>query len=529
MTETSLANSTGLFSTNERKTLWLIAATTLVRSLLASQLELGIDEVYYWNFVLYPDWSFFDHPLMIGVVGRIFSINRFLTDDFFLRLGPICISATSTWIVFLIGRKIKDSLTGFFSALLFSSSIYCSIIAGFSFIPDSPLVLFWLLALNATIDFLPKQSIDSAGRKKMIWFGVFAGLAMLSKYQGAFLWVGVFSYILIYNRRWLTDYSFYLSGAISAVLLIPILLWNYQNSFISFNYHSERVTPSLSFRADYFLTEVLGQVGYSNPFVYVLVAISVVALMRKKEFIKMEYARLLILQAVPLWLLFTCSSLFRSTLPHWSAPAFISLIVLAAAYWSNGENAAKGFRWMKTSLYFLTVLLAIALWLINYSPLQLGKKSEAVTFGEDDFTQDLFGWNQVNDAFRKVAEREEAAGTMPRDAGVVTYRMFPAAHLDFYVAEPNGRDLFAIGPLEDIHMYAWINRQRGNLQAGKNYYHIAVSNLYRDPSERFQKFFEKIELLDTVEIRRHGTIVRYAFFYKLKGYRGNFENPLPGR
>jgi len=61
-----------------RKVIWLITIASAVRLLLATQLELGIDEVYYWNFVIYPDWSYFDHPLMIGLVGNIFSLNHFL-------------------------------------------------------------------------------------------------------------------------------------------------------------------------------------------------------------------------------------------------------------------------------------------------------------------------------------------------------------------------------------------------------------------------------------------------------------------
>jgi len=33
--------------------------------------------------------------------------------------------------------------------------------------------------------------------------------------------------------------------------------------------------------------------------------------------------------------------------------------------------------------------------------------------------------------------------------------------------------------------------------------------------------------MDTVEIKRYGVPVRYALFYKLKNYKGNFKDPLP--
>ena len=223
--------------------------------------------------------------------------------------------------------------------------------------------------------------------------------------------------------------------------------------------------------------------------------------------------------------MFTSFSLFRSTLPHWTAPAFFPLIVLAAAFWCDQQE--KKFFWIKFPSFFLGGLLLGALWLIDYSPLQLGKKSEIRNFGEDDFTQDLYGWNQVEKAFAKISLREEKKGTMPKQADLVSYKWFPGAHIDFYVAQPNHRKLFLLGDMNDIHKYAWINNYRNGLHKGQDYYYIAVSNLYKDPHGIFENYFEKIEPMDTVQITRSGKLMRYAFFYRLKNYNGTFVNPLP--
>ena len=115
---------------------------------------------------------------------------------------------------------------------------------------------------------------------------------------------------------------------------------------------------------------------------------------------------------------------------------------------------------------------------------------------------------------------------MPKQADVVSFKWFPAAHTDFYVAQPLNKKLFVMGEMNDIHKYAWINNYRGGLQKGNDYYHIAVSNVYKNPNELFGKYFEKIEPIDTLEINRGGRIMRYAFFYRLKNYQGNFVNPL---
>jgi hypothetical protein len=503
----------------------LIGIATLVRLFLATQLELGNDEVYYWTYVLYPDWSHFDHPPMVGILAQIFTLNYLLKDDFFLRLGPIVLSAASTWIIFLIGTKIKNEKTGLYAAFLFTGSIYCSIISGFGLAPDAPLMFFWLLAIYLMIDFLPKEKIGTEERKKFLLFGMIAGLAMLSKYQGAFLWMAVFVFVILYNRKWLAEWSFYLAGVISAIALLPLVIWNVQNEFISFTFHTARVAPAWEFRLDYFLTEIFGQVGYNNPVNYVLILIALIALYKKKDFIEKRYSKILLSVTIPLWLVFTGFSLFRSTLPHWTAPAFFSLILIASCYWS--DQPVKKYFWIKFPSFFIGGLLLIALWLINYSPLQLGKKSEVVNFGEDDFTQDMYGWDQISDAFEKMSSNEEARGTMPKQAGIISYKWFPGADIDFYVAQRDQRKVFLLGDMNDIHKYAWINRYRGGLQKGNDYFHIAVSNVYKDPIDLFGKYFEKIEPIDTVEIKRGGKTMRYAFFYRLKNYNGNFINPLP--
>ncbi len=506
----------------------LIAIATTVRLFFATQIELGNDEVYYWTYALCPGWSHFDHPPMVGILAQIFSLNLLLPDDFFLRLGSIVLAALSTWTIFRIGTKIKNSRAGLYAAFLFTGSIYCSIISGFSLSPDASLAFFWLLALNAMIDFLPKKNITSFERKKIIVFGIVAGLAMLSKYQGAFLWIGVFLFVVFYNRNWLKEFSFYLAGMVSLIVLMPVLYWNFQNHFISFTFHGNRVTPALEVRPDYFLTEIFGQVAYNNPINYGLILIALMALFKKRDFIKEGYSRILLLMAIPLWVVFTGFSIFRSTLPHWTSPAFIALILIAAVYWSERTLIQKGvFFWIKFPTYFLVVLMFIAFYLINYSPFQLGKKSEVVNFGENDFTQDLYGWNQIGSAFKTISNREEKSGRMPVGSDLVSYKWFPGAHLDFYAARPAHRNLFLMGEINDIHKYAWINTDRGGLKPGKDYYHIAVSNLYRDPNELFENYFEKIEPMDTVEIKRAGQLMRYAFFYRLRNYNGNYINPLP--
>ena len=67
-----------------RKRLYYLAVISLIlRMIIAGFTELGNDEVYYRLYALYPDWSHFDHPLMIGLVMQLFSFNLALDIELF--------------------------------------------------------------------------------------------------------------------------------------------------------------------------------------------------------------------------------------------------------------------------------------------------------------------------------------------------------------------------------------------------------------------------------------------------------------
>ena len=54
----------------------LLVVSAVVRGLLAAWMEFGNDEVYYWTYALYPDWSHFDHPPMVGWVSTLSLSSR---------------------------------------------------------------------------------------------------------------------------------------------------------------------------------------------------------------------------------------------------------------------------------------------------------------------------------------------------------------------------------------------------------------------------------------------------------------------
>jgi len=515
---------------NYQKYLWLlIVVSTLIRGILAAVLELGNDEVYYQLYALYPDWSHFDHPLMVGLLMQVFSFNLLFDSEFFLRLSSVVFGAINLWLIFDIGKSIRNERTGFYAAVLYTASIYTFVITGIFILPDTPQNLFWLLALRQmllTLHYCPHQSKSG---NRMLTLGLILGLGILSKYTTIFLWFGIILYILFFNREWLRSKWLYFSIFISLLVTLPILIWNMQNGFISFGFQGERVNIiNAGLNLNYFVTELAGEFLYNNPVNFVLILIAVIAVFKGKLKINRAYSHIILLATLPLIFSVLFFSLFRSTLPHWSAPAYTSLILLAAV-WLDQKSGLLKIRAsisLTVALSILAIILVLGILQIRLASFNIDHATNYHDLGKNDPSLDLVGFGQTGEEFAKIVKRDYSNGNMQYDAILVGNNWFPLANYDYYAASPIGMKVYGIGQLERIHKYAWINQQNGGFTLGMDAYYITDSRDYRSPFGVFEDYFEIVESADTIQIYTGNRVVKRAFVFRLKNLHKIPEDPL---
>ena len=518
----------------------LLAMSAVVRGVLAAWMEFGNDEVYYWTYALYPDWSHFDHPPMVGWIIQIFSINLLLDSEFFIRLASVVFMTADTYIIYRIGTEIKDARTGLYAALLYTASIYAFVITGIFIMPDTPLMLFWLLAFWMGVRFLfglPRSARNDAddalcviarrndeaiqrdrpASMHLLLFGLFAGLAMLSKYSGVFLWVGMGLYILVFDRKQLINPYLYLALLISAVFCLPILFWNLKYDFVSFGFHGDRVGGgSLNFST--FGTELAGEFLYNNPVLFILTIVTIIAAFKKRISIEKSVQRLILCIALPMILVFWVFALMRPTLPHWNSPAYVLLILLSAVYLRDKhDESVKLPKSIIAALSVLVITLVIGVAEIKTGFIPLDKHTEPEMLGRDDFTLDMYGWRQLGEKFADFRAQKIAEGVMSEEDGIVANQWFPLANLDYYVARPLNLRVMGLGWLEQLHKYLWINEERGSFQLGEDFWFLSDSRYPKDPKTTYQWFFREIELVGVIEIDRCGKPAKNFFVYTCKG------------
>ncbi|MBR4561304.1 MAG: glycosyltransferase family 39 protein [Bacteroidales bacterium] len=507
--------------------IWLLVISAVVRGVLAAWMEFGNDEVYYWTYALYPDWSHFDHPPMVGWVIQLFSLNLLFDSEFFIRLASVVIMTANTYIIFRIGKELKDAQTGLYAALLYTASIYAFVITGIFIMPDTPLMLFWLLAVWTAIKYFlvkvpepvegPTDSETVLRQAQQPWllilFGLFTGLAMLSKYSGVFLWVGMGLYILVFKRKQLKNPYLYLSLLLSAICCIPILYWNIKYNFASLSFHGERVGGgTLNFST--FGTELAGEFFYNNPVNFVLAIFAVVAVFKKRLNLEKSTQRLILCIALPMIALFWVFSLTRPTLPHWNAPAYVLLILLSAAYLKDKHETLPQSIIAALSVLLITLVVGVAEIKTGFIPLD--KHTEPEQIGRDDFTIDMYGWRQLGEKFADFRAQKIAEGVMNEEDGIVANQWFPLANLDYYVARPLGLRVMGLGWPAFLHKYLWINDERGGFHLGENYWFFSDSRYPKDPKTTYQWYFKEIELVGVIEIDRCGKPAKNFFVYTCK-------------
>jgi hypothetical protein len=152
---------------------------------------------------------------------------------------------------------------------------------------------------------------------------------------------------------------------------------------------------------------------------------------------------------------------------------------------------------------------------VHVFPFQLGSKSNE-NLGEYNPINDVTGWTQFSAEFKQLIEQDNKEGIMKDKSPILVSKWFPAGHILFYTARPIQKQVIAIGAIEDVHKFAWLNQDQASLQLGQDAYFIQPSNLPFDPTNLILPYFEKMGKTDSIQIQQRGVVLRKFFVYRFE-------------
>jgi 4-amino-4-deoxy-L-arabinose transferase-like glycosyltransferase len=206
---------------------------TLVPSILNVNLPLDTIEALAWGSNL--DWGFNKHPPFSAFAVEFFYTIFGPNDWAYYFLSQIFVIVAFIY-VWKLSNEIFENKTYSLLSILILSGIYFYNFTTPEFNVNVSQLPFWAL----TVYFFWK-SINLNKKIDWILFGIFSALGFLSKYLFIYLLASLFLYF-IYNleryKKFILNY--FLSIIIFILILIPHLIWLYDNDFITIFYGLKR-------------------------------------------------------------------------------------------------------------------------------------------------------------------------------------------------------------------------------------------------------------------------------------------------
>lgn len=330
----------------------------MMRLLWSYALPLVNDEAYYWDWGRAPQLSYFDHPPMVGWLSFL---AKALPGALSARgLIPFVHLLTAMALGAVLARSQKSDAVKQQACtwlLLLVQLVPFFDLGGCLLLPDAGLGLCISLALYGCLAAL--QRAETCLRfSDALWIGLWFGLAGTAKYHAAPLAIGLLGALLWQRRSYvMRDLARWVLLCFVGLLVVsPVLIWNYQNDFISFRYQTDHgfggsdgihLTPALQ--------TLMAQFLLFTPAYFIAVFGWARSVVGRRE--RDQVSILSFWMAAPLALILFVTSFFKQTLPHWIVPSFIVCVPSISLYATTLGFGVR--KWLRRTVVTLGGFIVI--------------------------------------------------------------------------------------------------------------------------------------------------------------------------
>lgn len=467
------------------------------------KIELSEDEAYQWVWSKYLALSYFSKPLMIALTqwcGTHIWGDTLFGVRFF---SPVCSAITSLLLLRFLYREANGrvaffvTVAGMLAPLLAVGSILMTV--------DPLAVLFWTAAMVCGWKAVKEDSLRS-----WIWMGVWVGFGFLSKYSTPIL---LFSWAFFFilckpSRIQLRKPGIYLAFAISLVFSLPVIIWNYQNDWISFYHvieHGETGKawhPTLRFFGDFTGSEL----GLLNPIFFCMAFWATIRFWKHRNMLTIYLFSL----GGPLFAAYWLYTFHSRVLPNWIAPAVISLFALAGIYWGEMEKVKPK---LTKRLYIAGFIVGLIMIIPLHDTNLITKVSGYSLPPKIDPLRRVRAWSTLAEQVESIRTKMETETGEP--CFVIGSHYGITGQLSFGI--PKARESLnpPVKPLVFYMHSTWPENQfyfwpsYRTLRVGENALFVTeVDEPEPIPPERITKDFEQVENLGYYEIKYRGRVFR---------------------
>ena len=325
---------------------------TLVPSLTNKNLPLDTIEALAWGSNL--DWGFNKHPPVSAFFSEIF-FQIFGSQDWAYYLLSQIFVLVAFYFVFKFAYEILGNNKLSFISVLLLESIYFYNFTTPEFNVNVCQLPFWSLVV-----FYSWKIFNSKEIKFMDCFlvGLFAAFGFLSKYLFIYLLAAIdllFIYFIFIKRTKKFDFKYLIIAEIFIVLLIPHLIWLFNNDFITILYGLKRTgleESDILKHIKYPLIFLFKQAVILIPFFF-LIFLLVKKFRFKINFKDKKLLFLIFVNILPIILIFVTSIITGSKIrTMWMVPFYLFFGVLFTYVFQSEINIKKINSFLYGFLFF---------------------------------------------------------------------------------------------------------------------------------------------------------------------------------
>lgn len=203
---------------------FIILKFVLQSILISPEYELQRDEYLHLDQAHHLAWGYLSVPPVTSWISCI--ILALGNSVFWIKFFPALFGALTIWIVWKTIEELNGSL---FAQILGATCVLFSVLLRLNTLyqPNSLDVLCW-----TTLYFCIIKYLNSQKQQWLFAAAVVFALGFLNKYNIVFLILGFFPALLVtQQRKLLIQKQFYVAALLALLLILPNLLWQYNNHF----------------------------------------------------------------------------------------------------------------------------------------------------------------------------------------------------------------------------------------------------------------------------------------------------------
>jgi len=498
-----------IFASVPRKTRLVLALLCVLHFGLGAALGLSVDEAHYALYAAHPDWSYFDHPPLVGWAQ--WPLVALGAPTWALRLVPELLWLATALVVYQLAERLQTpppssplapGQAGAWAVLVLALAPLLHVL-GIGLLPDTLLVLFTALLMWTTLDLMDATAVH----RPVPWvvLGLLLGLAGLSKYTAIFAALAVAGCLLLaHGAALLRNAWAWLAMAIAVFLVLPVAYWNHANGWISFTYQAKHGAGG-GWQAAHVLRFLVIQLLVYGPLLLWGWA-------GWRHGVARSHRSLVLFGVLPFAVLAVLSG-GGTSLPHWTAPAWVAFAPFAGI--GLARAVQLGHRWLIWCLVSAQALLCavvLGLMLTGGQPFITNTTGQGNSAQPSNPFADVHGWDAAGARARTLAAQHGL-----RSVAVQNWTL--ASRLGWY-ARP-----LPVHVLED--RFDQFDLWAGDLPAGADTLLLDWSQLgYTVPLG--EQGFANCTLLDTQDVQRLGKPLASFRFYACRNWSGQPQPRLLG-